>query len=396
MSIFLVLACAAVPGAAAFDAELIFPAESFHNHSSSIVETAEGDLIACWFHGRGEKTDDTLVIEGARKRKGAQSWSDRFVMADNQDLPDQNSVLFIDPKGVLWLFWISSLDNSRNAYELKYRIATDYAKDGPPEWEWNDVIHCRPKNLESIVAETAPLAPEKYGALFDEETKYRERLDLMQEAAKNKLWRRLGWMPRCQPIMLSENRMMLGLYSDIFLTSMMAFTEDGGKTWEYSEPIKGYGLIQPALVVKKNGDIVAYGRDKAPSKLTRVAVSKDEGKTWSFAEELDIPNPDSSVSCIALASGNWLLVCNDLDGKERHGRGRLTAYLSDDEGATWKWRREIEDTPDDAEQLIHACYPTVIQTSDGLIHCVYTYTPKPKETIKHVWFNEEWVRAEIR
>jgi predicted neuraminidase len=391
-SIVLILVCAALPGAAVYEGEVIFPAMPLHSHSASIVETPGGDLLAAWFHGRGEKTDDTLVIEGARKRKGATSWSEPFILADNQDLPDQNPVLFIDPKGALFLFWISSLDNSRNAYELKYRVATRYSADGPPEWEWNDVIHCRPKNLETIITDTAPLAPEKYGDLFDGESKYRERLEIMQDAAKNKLWRRLGWMPRCQPIMLSENRMMLGLYSDIFLTSIMAFTEDGGKTWEYSEPIKGYGLIQPALVQKKNGDIVAYGRDKSPARKTRVAESKDGGMTWSFAEEMEIRNPDSSVSCIVLKNGNWLLVCNDLRGRKRHGRGRLTAFLSDNEGVTWTWRRVLEDTPDDADQPIHASYPTVIQTRDGLVHCVYTYTPKPNETIKHVFFNEEWIR----
>lgn len=36
-------------GAAAqplYEAELIFPAEKFHNHSSTIVETPKGDLLA--------------------------------------------------------------------------------------------------------------------------------------------------------------------------------------------------------------------------------------------------------------------------------------------------------------------------------------------------------------
>ncbi len=96
-----------------------------HNHSSSIVETPAGDLLVCWFHGHGEKVDDTLVIRGARKRQGASEWSEPFVMADNQDLPDQNCVLFIDPRSTLWLFWISSLDNTSRTYLLKYRTSTD-------------------------------------------------------------------------------------------------------------------------------------------------------------------------------------------------------------------------------------------------------------------------------
>jgi len=236
------------------------------------------------------------------------------------------------------------------------------------------------------------MVDEQYGVSFDSEAKYRERLEHARELGKDKLWRRLGWMPRCQPIMLDENRMTIGLYSDVFLTSVAASTEDGGKTWEFGEPIVGYGLIQPSLVRRRNGEIVAFGRDKGPSKRIRIAVSQDDGMTWGPVRDAAIPNPDSSVSCIALRSGNWILVCNDLDGKDRHGRSRLTAYLTSDEGATWPWRRTLEDTPE-TEGAVHAAYPTVIQTRDGLIHCVYTYTPKPDETIKHVWFDEAWVRA---
>ncbi|MBI2432871.1 MAG: exo-alpha-sialidase, partial [Candidatus Hydrogenedentes bacterium] len=116
--------------------ELIFPLEPMHNHSSSLVETPEGDLIAGWFHGRGEKGDDTLVIQGARKEKGAETWSTPFLLADNQDLPDQNPVLFIDGQKVLWLFWISSLDNTSQTFLLKYRTSRDYEGEGAPVWDW--------------------------------------------------------------------------------------------------------------------------------------------------------------------------------------------------------------------------------------------------------------------
>jgi predicted neuraminidase len=104
-----------------FESEFLFPPEDFHNHSSSIVETPEGNLIACWFHGKGERSDDTLVISGARKNRGEKNWSAPFIMADNKNLPDQNCTLFIDPEGRLWLFWISSMDNLVRSYFLKYR-----------------------------------------------------------------------------------------------------------------------------------------------------------------------------------------------------------------------------------------------------------------------------------
>ena len=401
------LIAAADAAAPVFFEELVFPPEPMHNHSSSIVETPNGDLLVAWFHGRGEKTDDTLVINGARRRIDADKWSKPFVMADNQNLPDQNSVLYIDPDGRLYLWWISSLANTRETYLLQYRTATAYEADGPPTWEWNDTIMCRPKNLVAVMDKISAGVDAKFDKMFDFEEKYRKRLEHGLRMARiddtymtdwqDRVWGRLTgmltWMPRCQPIMLSDNRMMIGLYSDVYCTSLSCFTEDGGKTWEYGEPMADYGLIQPAFIQKKDGTIIAYGRDKGPLRYIRVAESTDGGLTWGNFHDLKIRNPESSVSVTKLQNGHWILLCNDLDGRDgRHGRSRLTAYISDNEGATWKWRRNIEDNHRPPDDNPHASYPTVIQTRNGMIHVTFTYTPKPNETIKHVWFNEEWVK----
>jgi len=100
------------------------------------------------------------------------------------------------------------------------------------------------------------------------------------------------------------------------------------------------------------------------------------------------------VAIVKLQNGHWVLVCNDLTGADgRHGRSRLAAYLSEDEGASWPIHRYIEDSAEGPEFRPHASYPTAIQTRDGKIHVSYTYTPKDGEAIKHVWFEEDWIRA---
>lgn len=399
------------PAAPEFQESLIFPPEKYHNHSSSIVETPDGDLLATWFHGQGEKSDDTLVIQGARKAKGAAAWSEPFVLADTPGLPDQNCVLFVDPSGRLYLWWISALANTRETYFLQYRTSTDFEGAGAPVWERSGFITQEPKNLAEVMDTMAAGVDAKFGAAFDSEPKYRERLNHGQRMARfdetyihdwnepviGRLAGMLSWMPRCQPIMLSEKRLAIGLYSDVYMTSLTCFTEDGGATWSYGEPMRDYGLIQPALVQKKDGTLVAFGRDKGPSKKIRVAESADGGMTWNKFYDLPIDNPDSSVSVLALQSGQWLLVCNDLTGADgRHGRSRLVACLSADEGATWPWRRAMEDSTSPPEYKPHASYPTAMQTRDGMIHVTYTYTPTSGESIKHVWFNEAWVQESAK
>ena len=103
------------------EAEFIFPLESWHNHASCIVETPRGNLLACWFHGSGERKADDVKIEGARLRRGAKQWSGRFTLADTPDYPDGNPCLFIDPQQRLWLLYTTILANTWESALLKYR-----------------------------------------------------------------------------------------------------------------------------------------------------------------------------------------------------------------------------------------------------------------------------------
>lgn len=382
--------CSVVIQAPMHEAEVIFPAEPFHNHGSSIVETADGDLIACWFHGTGERRSDDVQIMGARKRNGASAWSAPFQMADTPDLPDCNPVLFIDPRGKLWLFWIAVQDNEWGGSLLKYRITSSYANDGPPEWEWQDVIHCRPAEMDPLYFNALGEAETKYAELLKVNDGLRNDIEQLKVRGKEKLVQRLGWMTRLHPIMLSDTRMMLGLYSDVFNCSLAAFTEDWGKTWSFSKPIASaeLGNIQPSFVKKASGDVVAFMRDNGPPQQIRRAVSNDSGVSWGPVEQMEIPNPGSSVECIALENGHWALVCNDT----KNGRHILSMYLSDDEGATWNWKRRLEDfKPEEGS----GSYPSLIQAKDGSLHCTYSFTQKGVEgsTIKHAKFNEEWIKA---
>lgn len=374
-----------------YEAQPIFPPQPLHNHGSSIVETPEGDLLVCWFHGTGERRADDVQIMGARKRNGETAWSAPFPMADTPNLPDCNPVLFIDPRGTLWLFWITVQDNEWGGSLLKYRRSTSYGSDGPPQWEWQDVIHCRPTDLDPLFFDALAEAEKKYAPFIAANEELKSDIEALKTRGREKLAQRLGWMTRVHPIMVSESRMMLGLYSDVYNCSLAAITEDWGQTWMFSKPIVSYelGNIQPSFVKQKNGDIVAMMRDNGFPKQIRRAVSNDGGMSWGPVEKMEIPNPGSSVECIALSSGNWVLVCNDT----KNGRHFLTAYLSDDEGATWKWKRRLEEHQPEQGS---GSYPSVIQADDGSIHCTYSFTSKEFEgsTIKHARFNEDWIKQQ--
>lgn len=363
--------------------KLIFPLQDKHVHASSIVECPNGDLLATWFHGTGERTATDVVIKGARLKSGSKQWSEVFPMADTPEIPDCNPVLFIDQKDELWLFWIAVLADRWEDSILRYRKAKDYQKEGEPKWYWQDMIVLKPGERFADVIEKG-FEDMNYPEI-DFGSYAPHPLESIVEASKNSSFRQRGWMTRNHINVLPDGRILIPLYSDGFYVSLMAISDNHGQTWRASEPIVGVGLNQPTIVQKKDGTLVAYMRDEGPApKRVQMSISNDRGERWSVATDTEIPNPDTSLEVIALHNGNWLMVYNDLE----EGRDSLALALSNDEGQTWKTKKNIEKL---SGGLFH--YPSMIQTKDGLIHISYTYQPgsPSKRTIKHVTINEEWI-----
>src|ERR1700752_1170480 len=96
LTFLLAAGCAVAAGQ--YSAELIFPQEKWHNHSASVVELPNGDLLVCWFHGSGERTADDVLIQGARWNHASGHWTERFIMADTPGFPETNPVLFLDAR----------------------------------------------------------------------------------------------------------------------------------------------------------------------------------------------------------------------------------------------------------------------------------------------------------
>ena len=108
---------------------------------------------------------------------------------------------------------------------------------------------------------------------------------------RDELYQRLGWMPRVHPIVLPSGRWILPLYTDTFSASIMAISDDRGKTWTASKPLIGFGNIQPSLVRKNDGELVAFMRDNGPHHKIRLSTSRDDGVSWSPRDRFGLSQP---------------------------------------------------------------------------------------------------------
>ncbi len=371
--------------------EDLFLPEKWHNHASCIVETPQGDLLVGWFHGSGERKADDVRVEGARLRRGSKHWSGRFVLADTPGFPDCNPCLLVDPRGQLWLFHVTITANLWESAVLKYRISSDYHRQGPPIWHTSEVLHVKPgPEFDATVAEVLPIlktSASKVGPQLTPQGRQevQDYLDAFSDHTTNRSYRRFGWMPRAHPVVLKPHRLVLPLYHDGFSCGLFALTDDWGATWHTSTPLIGGGNIQPSVVVRRDGTLYSLMRDNGPPpKRALQAESHDRGETWSPVTDSEVPNPGSGLEILALQSGRWLFIGNDTED----GRHSLAVWLSADEGRSWAWKHHLELAPKNSASF---SYPSVVQAKDGTLHASYSYSHDGLSTIRHARFRESWI-----
>lgn len=324
-------------GTMIFSSELIFdkiPGAPVH-HASSITETANGDLLVTWYGGSYESSDDEALFM-ARRKKGQSFWEPPEMLLREPQAPVGNAVIFTDQRGRVWIVWgrmeatqpllaHSGWDRTR----LMYRISEDNG------YTWSK------------------------DQLFPLDT--------------------TGWLPRNLPIKLTTGELVLPLSDERNNTDLSFFviTKDAGKTWVKSSVIpnsRSQGE-QPTVAQRKDGSLLAFLRTTPRLLQTE---SLDHGMTWSPAQSTDLKDPDAAISLRALKDGNLLLAWNN----QERGRSPLHIARSTDGGKTWNTPLVLEANPGEYS------YPSIFQTSDGLIHVIYTYR---RYSIKHVVFNEDWL-----
>ncbi|HUU16385.1 MAG TPA: sialidase family protein [Sedimentisphaerales bacterium] len=121
------------------------------------------------------------------------------------------------------------------------------------------------------------------------------------------------------------------------------------------DSFKGYGpngqritVQEPGVVELKDGRLMMFMRTNAGSQY--ICYSQDGGETWSKAQPSNLASPLSPASIKHIPwTGDLLCVWNDHSGVHNYPEGRRTPLclaVSKDEGKTWSRSRIIEGNPD--------------------------------------------------
>lgn len=143
---------------------------------------------------------------------------------------------------------------------------------------------------------------------------------------------------RCKPLVLQNGSWLHFNYNQLDTRYGCSVSRDRGQSFTYY-----YGSKK---ILTQFDEAMAYERmDGSVRMLARSSVgelaesiSYNGGKTWSEAKLSGIANPGTRFFVSRTPSGRILLINNDC----RTNRTNMTVYLSEDDGATWKYKRLID------------------------------------------------------
>jgi len=301
-------------------------------HAATIAETPKG-LVVAFFGGTRERNPD-VEIWVCRQENG--NWTKPVsvangIMNDTLRYPTWNPVLYQVPGGDLLLFY--KIGPSPSTWKGWLKTSSDNGKT------WSQA-----KLLSDFGGSIGPV--------------------------KNK------------PVLLSNGTLLApsSTEGDGWKIHFEA-SKDFGKTWRMIGPIndgKTTNAIQPSILIHKNGKLQILARSKERALMQ--SWSSDNGETWSALTPANLPNNNSGTDAVTLKDGRHLLVYNHVlpPADARNGKGARTPLnLSwSKDGKKWYAALILEDSP-----ISQYSYPSIIQSSDGMVHVVYTWR---RQKIKYV------------
>ncbi len=313
-----------------------------HQGIPGIACIDSGRLFATWYPGGTTECRENYALLSVSDDDG-QSWTEAVAVVDpsHPDVRAFDPTLWHAPNGKLYWFWaqgcagdngISGLvDEVFDGLVGVWYVILENPGDAPDQFRFN-----APRRISNGIMLNKPCV-----------------LSDGTWALPCSLWS-----------VKSKNRIRHESLRPVY-GAMMVVSEDEGESFSLRGSIDVTGIPGGAsfdehhFLELRDGRIACYIRAK-----TGVArsFSRDSGLTWSEPVLTGLPGPDSRFFLKRLQSGRILLVANDSSAV----REKLTAFLSEDEGQTWK-----------GKLLLDGCngvsYPDGIQSKEGNIYISYDY-----------------------
>ncbi|NOY80203.1 MAG: hypothetical protein GXP31_04270 [Kiritimatiellaeota bacterium] len=305
-----------------------------------LARAPRGRLWATWYSGGTAEGPENFVAVATSADDG-ETWSPiRLVIDPPGNVRAFDPCLWLAPTGNLWLFWAQS----RSWYDGRagvWAMVTDNPDAPEPVWTApRRLCHGIMMNKPLVTRAGVWLLP---AALWDTSNGMYPELDPLRRANVVASW-------------------------------------DRGVSWHFlgGAHIPGKRDCDEHMLVEcRDGALRMFIRTRFG---IAESVSRDGGRQWTEAAPSNIAHVTSRFFIRELRSGCWLLVKHGaLDA--RGERSHLTAYVSDDEGRTWRGGLLLDERPG-------ISYPDGVEGPDGTILIIYDHSRTGAKEILLAAFTE--------
>lgn len=356
--------------------EAFLPATTVQNHAANLTWLPGGTLACVWFGGTMEGMGDISVYI-SRLAPDSDIWSAPEQLSNDSAKSEQNPLLFVAPDGRVWLLYTSQTAGDQDGSVVKCRISDDGGASFGPVTTLCDTPGTFVRQPIIVNGRGEWLLP-----LF-----------------------------RCIGV---PGRRWSG---DKDFASVL-ISADQGQTWAMHNVPDSVGAVHMNIVPAREGEMVALYRHRFAEHVQR-SISHDAGRSWSAPEPTQLPNNNSSIQAVRLASGRIAIVYNHssaatsadrraslydeidpagstagaAEAPDRPAiwgvpRAPLSLAFSTDDGRTFGDRIDLETgsgyclTNNSKDGLNREfSYPSIVEAPNGDLEIAFTYF---RRAIKHV------------
>ena len=309
----------------------------------AIERTAKGRLWAAWYAGRsprGVESSSSYCVLATSDDDG-QSWAERRVIQTHRFVHAYDPCLWIDPQKRMWFFWAQSAGVQDGRMGVWAMVTRD-ADVPDPHWS-------RPRRIAN-------------GVMLNKPTVLHNGDWLLPVG----LWRDNTNVPNVKfdPDDLAPYTVEMLIHdlgeergSNVYRST------DHGTTFDRigQARIPGTRVDEHMLIQRGDGTLWMLLRN---TRGIAQAESTDGGRTWSagsiYLRGRTFANKRFFIRRVQ--SGALLLVRNN---SPKGNRTHMTAFVSDDDGATWTGGLLLDER--------ESSYPDGVQAADGAIYIIYDH-----------------------
>lgn len=348
--------------------EALIPSGSYQFvQAPSLLELPGGDLLCAWSAGSYEGSADESIV-CARLIKGEDHWKKPVKVSRDSKRSEQNPSLFLGPDNTVWSVYTAQSEGVSGKSNMHHTSMIRFQKsfDGGRTWE-----------------EARGLFPDA-GSLCSQPIKILQNGRLIFS----------NWISK---------DLKTGLTGE---PTVFRISDDEGASWKTVFVPESQGRIQANVVELEQGRLIAFMRSRFADFIYR-SESFDWGSSWSSPVKTILPNNNSGISAVRLASGRIALAYNPTSGEQpATGKDTLSGHccpvtvaLSGDGGVTWPYARHMEfgeGFAGEGNQYSNGQYenPCLLQGEDEDLHLVFTY--KGRVCIKYMRFTENDIIGDKR